>query len=190
VLQNHRELLEACDVVAAEKPSTYVEIGSCSGGTLLTLGSLCAPGALLAGIDKSRHPALAEVTGHLQANGRRVLLFYEDSVTAAPLVCGQAPKGIDLLLIDGDHGPGCCYRDWRAYFRLARPGGLVLIHDVANAFCRDVTADWERIQREHRFSHAQTIAYASRFLCQSRDGCRPLGFGLLRKRLQDPLAPY
>lgn len=190
ILQNHRELLEVCDVVEAEGASTYVEIGVYEGGTLLTLGGLCPAGAVLVGVDKSRQAPIGKVRQRLEESGYQVQLFFEDSVRAAPLVSKEVPDGIGLLLIDGDHEAGGCYRDWKAYFRLVRPGGLILIHDVANKFCPGLRRDVQKIQEQHEFSHVEKIAHESEFLCKIRKGQRPLGFLALRKMEDDPFVPY
>jgi len=190
ILQNHRELLEVCDVVAAEGASTYVEIGVYEGGSLLALGGLCPARALLVGVDKSRQAPIGKVRQRLEESGYQVQLFFEDSVRAAPLVSKEVPDGIGLLLIDGDHEAGGCCRDWKAYFRLVRPGGLVLIHDVANKFCPGLREDVRRIREKHEFSEVRKIAYESEFLCQIRKARRPLGFLALRKREDDPFVPY
>lgn len=120
---------------------TYLEIGTSSGGSLASFGSLMDPGARLVAVDM----AMPTTNG---ARNRKILHGVLDSLTAdgfdPHLVSGDSTlpgtvkavmgvlkgRAVDVLLIDGGHSGAVTFQDAMNYVPLVRPGGLVILHDV------------------------------------------------------------
>jgi len=57
-------------------------------------------------------------------------------------------KDVDFLFIDGDHSYDGVRRDFEDYSKLVRPGGLIVLHDVAGL--GEVKAFWDELKKTHR----------------------------------------
>ena len=145
----------------------------------MAFGLVCPQGANVIGVDPSFRASATRASEVLRASGRVPVLLNTTSGKAAPLVSRLAPEGIDCLYIDGDHSQGACLRDWQAYYPLVKPGGLILVHDVANPHCPFVVQDWKRITAAGNFASVEVIAHDSEFL--TKRGKRKVGFGVIVK---------
>ena len=59
----------------------------------------------------------------------------------------QLPPQIDLCLIDGGHDLASISHDWEQLRQRCR---ITLFHDVANHFCPDAVAFWQRLKKDYR----------------------------------------
>lgn len=158
-LQSRVELEALLGEVRRLAPSTVVEVGTASGGTLFMLTRAASADATLVSIDLPggafgggypvwRAPLYRSFAGP----GQRVHLLRRDSHDPSTL---EALKGVlggrrvDFLLIDGDHTYEGVKRDFEMYRSLVRPGGMIGFHDIvphsAESGC-EVERFWNEIR--------------------------------------------
>jgi FkbM family methyltransferase len=127
------ELADALALVAGTDPKVIVELGCDVGGTLYTWRQGC-PDATVLGITLMDNSyATGGTDGSLDTHGATVHLGdSHDPESRRWLVEALAERPIDVLVLDGDHSSGGIYADLGDYGTLVRPGGLILIHDIAS----------------------------------------------------------
>lgn len=165
--QRVEELAEAVLRVAALEPKVIVEIGCDAGGTLYCWRRL---GADVYGVTLADNSRPTGGSGYpLDPHGARVHIGNSHAPAAlAWLVDRLAGRPVDALHIDGDHSYEGVGADFDTYAPLVRPGGLVLLHDVAN---RDPAVEVPRWWAD-RFPRGEVIAL--------RAPRQPYGFGVVR----------
>ncbi len=139
-LQSRVELEGLLAEVARLGPSTVVEIGTASGGTLFMLTRAASADATLVSIDL---PGGAFGGGYLSWRaplyrsfakpGQRVHLLRRDSHDPSTVEALRGILGgrkVDFLFIDGDHTYEGVKKDFEMYRTLVRPGGMVGFHDI------------------------------------------------------------
>lgn len=139
-LQSRMELEGLLGEVARLRPSTVVEIGTASGGTLFTLTRVASAEAAIVSIDLpggafgGGYPAWrVPLYRSFAKPGQRVHLFRRDSHDPATLEALRETLGgrmVDFLLIDGDHTYEGVRMDFEMYRTLVRPGGMIGFHDI------------------------------------------------------------
>lgn len=142
------------------EPRAVLEIGVYRGGTLWLWRRLW-PAARIVAIDDmslERCPGCERRIAHRDCSNRRIVdalggwprgrLLVADShdEQLAELVARLAPNGYDFLFVDGDHSAGGVRRDFELYAPLVRPGGLVVLHDVAGDAFPGVAEFWRELE--------------------------------------------
>jgi hypothetical protein len=143
-MQDVAELAAVLAVVGALDPhSRIAEIGAGGGGTLWAWRQLGAD--VWAVTEPVPNPAACGT------HGARVLWADSHSGLARRWLAGCAgAAGFDVLHIDGDHSYAGARADFADYAPLVRPGGLVLLHDVANAGdAPGVMLAWQEISEQY-----------------------------------------
>ncbi len=146
--QNLEEIAFAFGEVQKIKPNAFLEIGSLCGGSLYVYAGACAPGASIVSVDFPREDEfrakLDFVAKQLAVEGFKPIVFLGASHSADMLarVSGHYPV-LDGMHIDGNHGTVVRY-DFNCYGKLIRPGGIILMHDVAGA--PEVAKLWAEIE--------------------------------------------
>lgn len=162
-MQRADELAGALIEVAALDPlRVIVEIGCKMGGTLFAWRQL---GAEVYGI------TLRERAGFLIDHGADV--HFGDShapESLAWLVEQLHGRPVDALHIDGAHSYRGVRWDYETYAPLVRPGGLVLLNDIAEAM--DVTNEVPKFWAEIKGPGDREIVTT---------GPHPVGFGVITK---------
>jgi cephalosporin hydroxylase len=124
------ELAEALEVITKVEPSVIVEIGCDGGGTLYAWRQIC---------DRVYGITLAD-NSYETGGGNRPLVDHgavvhigdsHDPTSVAWLRQQLDGDPVDVLIIDGDHTARGVLADFDAYSPLVRPGGLILLHDIA-----------------------------------------------------------
>jgi predicted O-methyltransferase YrrM len=146
--QNPDEFAALCRFLKLRGPyTTYMEIGSASGGAALLL--FREVGFELAiSIDDGRHPRASEQKVNLSAiprlrqfvgdsHGIEARKFLQEILQGAP---------IDLAFVDGDHSAEGVWQDIELTLPFCRPGTLVVLHDTTA--CEGVELAWLRVARE------------------------------------------
>lgn len=115
--------------LAALAPEVIVEIGSDAGGTLWAWSQLPGPPRVI-GVDLPGGPY---GTGRqLDAHGAVMVIGDSHQAATLALVREQLAGDLaDVLFIDGDHGYAGAKADYVRYRQLVRPGGLIVLHDIA-----------------------------------------------------------
>lgn len=121
-LQRRREMAQMLELVAARRPRFVAEIGADKGGGLAHWAMLPTVRRVLA-CEVRGCPYKGEMTWVFPDVD---LDFWERSSRPAPGV----RQPIDVLFIDGDKAN--FEQDFDAWLPLMAPGGLVLMHDVAD----------------------------------------------------------
>lgn len=125
------------DIYRSVNPRRVLEIGVREGGTLYQWMQLATAGAIFTAVDlpgalwgNQVEPDI-EAWKRWQASFRHELnAILGDSHSPAVWNPVRAAAPYDFIFIDGDHtriGVAC---DFLAYSPLARPGGLVVLHDI------------------------------------------------------------
>ena len=158
-LQSRMEIEGLLGEVARLRPSTVVEIGTASGGTLFMLTRVSSADATIVSIDLpggafgGGYPAWrAPLYRSFAKPGQRVHLLRRDSHDPATLEALRETLGgrrVDFLLIDGDHTYEGVRQDFEMYRTLVRPGGMIGFHDIvphsAESGC-EVNRFWNEIR--------------------------------------------
>jgi len=128
-LQKPGELAQLLELLAGRQPKVIVEIGSYAGGTLWAWSQLPGPPRVI-GVDLPGGPYSSGA--QLDTHGAVMVIGNSHQRATLELVRGQlAGELADVLFIDGDHSYEGCRADFLAYRQLVRPGGLVVLHDIA-----------------------------------------------------------
>jgi hypothetical protein len=167
-VQHEAELTELISFLQTRRPLWQVlEIGVMHGGTLWLWRRLVglSPGHLVVGVDlqpptcddcdyRRAHvdcplrlvQSNVYTTGGREAWAELIVADSQNAKTAAR-IRRRFPDGIDLLHIDGDHGPGV-YRDFDLYSPLVNRDGTIVLHDVtlADAAGWPPAALWESLR--------------------------------------------
>lgn len=137
-------------------PRSVLEVGVYRGGTLWLWRKLW-PAARIVGIDNmslERCPGCERRVAHRDCSNRRIAdalgkwprgrLLVADSheATAARRATTYLTGGCDFLHIDGDHSAEGARRDVELYWPLVRPGGAMVLHDVAGDAFPGVASLW------------------------------------------------
>jgi len=99
-----------------------LEIGSFHGVTAATIARK-HPDAAIVSVDPYRTPG-SDANWHKNQQPNMTLI----KGTIDDLLA-QQPEPFDVVLVDGDHHQGPCYRDLWACERLVKPDGIRLVHD-------------------------------------------------------------
>jgi predicted O-methyltransferase YrrM len=156
-LQIREEILALLEAVRELEPRRVVEIGTAAGGTLFLFTRVAASDAALVTVDLPRGGPFGG--GYARSSipllrsfarpGQRIELVRRDSQQeeTAREVARRAGGPVDFLFLDGDHRYDGVRRDYELYEPLVRPGGLVALHDVADA-PPELVGDVPRFWRE------------------------------------------
>lgn len=141
------EIETAYNIVKASKPRKIVEIGCLYGGTLAYWLRCLEEGynnAVVIGID----PEIDKVRDYV--SDQRLVLVKASSHSDVALNKVMSYDPIDVLFIDGDHSYEGAKRDFMRYGTFVRPGGIILLHDIAT-FREEVGVPklWEEIKLIH-----------------------------------------
>lgn len=139
--QDDDEFVWFCRRVRSLQPSSYLEIGSRHGGSLLMVSHYLRPGATVVCVDLpgadwgavGSERSLSKVVNVLRRRGFRVTCFLGDShrqETLSQVSALRPPGGFDVVFLDGDHTYEGILQDWTMYGSLGRDGGMVVFHDL------------------------------------------------------------
>jgi cephalosporin hydroxylase len=159
--QRADELAEALGLVTALDPQIIVEIGCDVGGTLYAWRQICGTvfGITLAdnsyetggqGRPLVEHGAAVRVgDSHDPAS----LDWLRDQLDGRP---------VDALVIDGDHMVDGVHADLAMYGPLVRPGGLILLHDIASVGDprSEVWKVWPELTGRYRTSEIRSSVHS------------------------------
>lgn len=160
-LQMRSEFVEYARIVAEQRPSAALEIGTFRGGTLFVLTRLANPHAIIISLDlppsrlgKIYRWGQTPIFHRFTQNGQTLHLLRADShrketlSTVSKLLNGRR---LDVLFIDGDHTYAGVRADFEMYSPLVRPGGIVAFHDIAvQPLPNEVVRLWNEIKPGYR----------------------------------------
>ena len=160
-MQMRSEFVEYARIVAEQRPSAVLEIGSYRGGTLFVLSRLANPHATVITLDlyktlfgKIGRWVQTPLFRRFTQKGQTLHLIRADShrqetlSRVSKLLNGRK---LDLLFIDGDHTYAGVRADFEMYSPLVRPGGIVAFHDIAvQPLPNEVVRLWDEIKPGHR----------------------------------------
>jgi predicted O-methyltransferase YrrM len=134
-----QKLSEAAPFLAMiGRPRLVVEIGAGSGGMLAALCAVAADDATIISVDLEGGPfgeGASDDVLRCRANiGPDQTLYLVRGDSHHPEIRARvgtlAPRGVDVLLIDGDHTYEGVRADYALYSPLVRRGGIVALHDI------------------------------------------------------------
>lgn len=121
------ELDQLRDLYVERKPLSVLEIGVWFGGTLREWLTNAAPGATVVAVDpEHQNPNLYE---QWTPEGVTLVVGTGRSSDLEHLIREHSPY--DWVFIDGDHSHDGVRADMELTTKLVRPGGLLLLHDIA-----------------------------------------------------------
>jgi cephalosporin hydroxylase len=124
------ELGEALEVVAALDPRVIVEIGCDAGGTLYAWRQICDAVYGITLSDNSHDTGGSNMA--LADHGATVRFGDSHDLASLEWLTRQLEgRSVDALILDGDHTVDGVTRDLAMYAPFVRPGGLILLHDIA-----------------------------------------------------------
>jgi FkbM family methyltransferase len=171
--QRPDELAEAVRLIAGLSPSIVVEIGCDAGGTLYAWRQVCDEVLGITLADNSH--ATAGQGLPLTTHGATVHVGDSRDPESLRWLTGQlAGRHIDALVIDGDHTAPGVRADLAMYGPLVRPGGLILLHDIASTDDprAEVWKVWPDLTEHFETSEIRSVD-------------RPYGWGIVRVRERD-----
>lgn len=164
------ELAAVVELVAEAEPGTLAELGCDLGGTLWAWRQICLR---VYGITAKDNGTASGGQGNdrpLVTHGATVRIWDSHSIYSRNWLARElAGDPLDVLVIDADHSYRGVKRDYALYTPLVRPGGLILLHDVANV--TDTRVEVPRFWRE--LNRGKTIV--------SRVDANPVGWGVIVK---------
>lgn len=167
--QNPEEFAALTAWLASHGPySTYLEIGSASGGACLFLSQHVTIDRLLS-IDDGNHPRATEQDRLLgQVNNLTRCLTDSHLPAARTFLTDQlGDTKLDVAFIDGDHTYEGVMQDIELTLPFCRPGTVVVLHDIVA--CEDVRRAWrESLRRRWLDARAEFVGA----------GYRPLGIAI------------
>lgn len=146
--QNPDEFAALCLFLKQQGPlTTYLEIGSASGGTGLILSRQLGFD-LFASIDDGSHPRAGEQVANLgdirgfcqyvgDSHSPGAQAFLEETLAGVPL---------DVAFVDGDHSEAGAWQDIELVRPFCHTGTLLVLHDTTA--CHGVEVAWLRAVRE------------------------------------------
>lgn len=160
-IQSREELIPVLELLEANRPSTVMEIGTATGGTLFMLTRVATEDATIVSLDLPQGPGgggysekRIPLYDAFALPNQKLHLLREDSHRPDALEHVKnafAEKTIDFLFIDGDHSYEGVRQDFEMYSPLVTPGGYIGFHDIS--YIDDVARFWNEVKP--RFSHAQ-----------------------------------
>jgi len=135
-----KEIIKLVEKVKNEKPLTFLEIGTATGGTLFLWTQFLPDNATIISIDL---PFGKFGAGYLSTKGK----FYKSLAQRGQhlkLICGDShssaiknklkeilkEKKIDFMFIDGDHTYEGVKTDFYEYKDFVKTGGFIAFHDI------------------------------------------------------------
>ncbi len=129
--QRPDELAGAMRLIQGLAPDVVVEIGCDTGGTLFAWQQVCDEVIGITLADNSYETGGQGLP--LRDHGATVLVGdSHDLATRDQLTDRLAGRPIDALVVDGDHHIDGIRADLAMYGPLVRPGGVILLHDIAS----------------------------------------------------------
>jgi cephalosporin hydroxylase len=165
-------LTDALILADAVRPEVIVEIGCDRGGTLYAWRKICLRVYGITTVDNGF--ASGGSGGALQHHGATVIHGdSHDPATLRTLLDLLDYHPVDVLVIDGDHHLAGVRQDFEWYGSLVRPGGLIMLHDIAvsNDPRAEVDQFWPELIRKFEPARVTEI--------QSRQHA-PFGWGVIR----------
>lgn len=148
--------------------STYLEIGSASGGVARFLHSEVGFARMLA-IDDGNHPRYPELAANFDGLPMEHLRADSHSEEARLWLEGRAFSALDVAFVDGDHSYDGCWADIELVTPHCRKATLLILHDIVA--CEGVRRSWEQL---HEFGWGHFASYIG----ASTPGTGPLGIGV------------
>jgi predicted O-methyltransferase YrrM len=115
----------------------YLELGVNCGVSAWIMAQIMPKGGMIVGVDlltaqddprvMARNAAAASIFEQRRTHVRMIGADTRDAVAEA-----YEFSPYDALLIDADHTYAGAAHDWAAYVHMVRPGGLIVMHDIAN----------------------------------------------------------
>jgi predicted O-methyltransferase YrrM len=139
--QIRAEIQRALEEIENLRPRRVLEIGTAQGGTFFLLSRAAAADAKLISLDLpagrwgggysnwKRHLYRSLLLPEQSAEFIRSNSHLPSSFESVKTMLGGDP--LDLLFIDGDHSYEGVKADFELYSPLVRPGGLIVLHDIA-----------------------------------------------------------
>ena len=167
------ELTEVLTMVAQLEPEVIVEVGCDAGGTLYCWRTLF-PSALVVGVTLPDNSPPTGGQGYPLVDWGATVLVADshDPATAQRVRDQVGDRPVDVLLVDGDHSYDGARLDWQMYSPMVRPGGLVLLHDIATPGLGEVARFWRDVKTNGGFPEDNM-----REIISKRH--RPAGFGVV-----------
>jgi methyltransferase family protein len=134
-LQDPLEIQAFADLVAREKITSYLEIGSKFGGSLHRVGEVLQPGSRVVAVDlpggtkvwKESEASLKKCVLELCEKGHDARIIWGNSQDKNVVEQVRKYAPFDLILIDGDHRLPGVTQDWNNY---AVMGKRIAFHDI------------------------------------------------------------
>jgi predicted O-methyltransferase YrrM len=133
VCQLKVELEMMLDLYRRANPKRVLELGTASGGTLYHYAQNSTPGTRIVTVDlpEPAYPTNEHLYPEWTPDGVSIHPIRGDTRDASIVEACKLLGPYDWLLIDASHVLDDVLSDYNNYAPIVRPGGLVLLHDIA-----------------------------------------------------------
>lgn len=166
VAQDQSEFSQFCQLMIAEKASSYLEIGSWKGGSL-ALAARAMPGrSRIVSVDHSGHVKLERTLQELKRGKYETHLILGDSMDEKIIARARVLGPYDVVFIDANHSMKYVTSDWENYGQM---GKLIGFHDIARDMppcpergweACEVHSFWKQLDKS-KYKHMEIISEAS-----------------------------
>jgi cephalosporin hydroxylase len=138
--QTRNELWDFIDWLNKNYPviEGVIEIGVYHGGTAHFWNALLSPTGLYIGIDTGEWGYIPSVKESFKGDDRMQFIIGDSASFLSIQDCKMKlqNKKVDILFIDGNHGPAYVRADYWNYKQFVKPNGLIVFHDIESTEIR------------------------------------------------------
>ncbi|MGQ9819206.1 MAG: class I SAM-dependent methyltransferase [Candidatus Kapaibacteriales bacterium] len=162
-LQIKEEISKLLQILDNIKPKVIIEIGTANGGTLFLLSRIASDDATIISIDLPKgkfgggYPSWKiPFYKSFRSGNQKIFLLRCDSHSEATLEKVKSilkGKGVDFLLIDGDHSYNGVKKDFLLYHKLVKSNGTIAMHDIVlHPFTSECQVDkfWAELKNKYQ----------------------------------------
>lgn len=141
-LHHPAELAALLGIMHDREVQTVLEIGTFDGGSAWAWLQVPSVTRVVT-IDSEPRPAAISLAEELRTWVTLIAGDSTDTATAERAVAALGPAAPpDMVFIDGAHDYPTVRADWELYGPLARPGGMIVFHDISGSLYLPRVADW------------------------------------------------
>jgi cephalosporin hydroxylase len=147
IAQDIEEIIQVVQYLNGRKFNSFVEIGSCVGGSAWLYSELlCSKNANVTLIDVDSRRELFFIAEKIRKTGKNVKIISKSSSDVE--VTNEIIIPIDLLHIDGDHKYEAVKRDWDKFQPYVIKNGIIILHDTNSTTLPEIDKGAEKLVKE------------------------------------------
>jgi predicted O-methyltransferase YrrM len=161
---------------SGESIESYLEIGAAAGGSVFLINKFFKPKKIVL-VDDNGHPKFKQRAEILKGVDR-VEIIGNSQLSDTIQTVYATGKEFDLLLIDGDHSYDGSLSDVANYTPLVRPGGFIMMHDIAYEPAFGVKQVFSEMKHKTNPDPNDVFDFIGEYVAETGPKC---GIGLFQK---------